>query len=135
MNVERNNFEKLKLKSAKNIMKAKTPANFNKIIKQLMTTSKNNHELTSIKSQAQKGKRRVVKKFNRTQQIEYYKQKVLNRRTKKESGICNFNERVRQLVNNSTPLDKFNARVRQLTNTQNYNKSANRTLALEFLRK
>ena len=100
-------FQKQKVKLATDLMKAKTSANFNKIISSLEKLS-SNHEAISLKNQAQKGKQRTQEK-------------------------CNFHDRVRRL-RNSPKVNNFNARVRLLQNKPNFRQSINRNIALQSLK-
>ena len=145
-----NSFQKKKNKLAQNIMKAKSPTDFNKIIKSIRSLSVNsNHELCSIKSQAHKGQQRMIESLTRNQQIKFYKQRMLNRskqaKQKKSESITynefrnrvnalrgNFNSRVKYLTFNQ---QLYNEAKNRRTRKPNYTKVENRTLALNNLMK
>ena len=146
-----NSFQKQKNKLAKNIMKAKSPHDFNKIIKNIKSLSANsNHELCSIKRQAHKGQQRMVKSMGRNEQIQFYKQRMFNRskqakeRSSKKTLSHNnftrrvnnlrgtFNNRVKELLTNQGLYKE--AMNRKQKGRQNYSKSENRQLALNGLR-
>ena len=150
-----NSFEKQKANLAAKIMKAKTPADFKRIINTITELPTQNHELCSIQKQATKGRFRVSN-LSRNEQIQYHKQRQKNYAEKakaaknaekareaknaekakeainaeKEKEVINaLLERFKKLC--TKPENEFNARLRSLTNRQNYSKHANRHLALQ----
>lgn len=140
-----NSFQKRKNKLAQNIMKAKSPSDFNIIMKNIKKLSvSSNHELCSIKTQAHQGQQRSLQK----QKIEFYKKRLLNRseqaKQKADKKYNNFHKRVIALRGNfNTRVKnlKFNqnlhneALIRKKYRKQNYRKAENRTLALHHLMK